>query len=156
MWNRTTTAAKLLSFLELALKPASYAGLGSESEGARTDIVDVLSQRHWVETLVVALGKLVSLSVRPSLHYDTQLTTSAAKEEAPTPTAHHASTHGAARFVSIINLKLCDSTHHASASSPCITPIIADPVSHPPLTALATFHRTPPRRRCRSLALVTR
>jgi hypothetical protein len=57
------TAAKLLTFLELALNPETYAALGSDSEAARAEIADILSQRQWVETLVTVLDTLVSLSV---------------------------------------------------------------------------------------------
>lgn len=63
MSDSTTTAAKLLTFLEVVLKPSSYATVGETSKGAAADIIGVLVQRQWIETLVIALEKLVTLSV---------------------------------------------------------------------------------------------
>lgn len=59
MQTRTGSAAKLLAFAELALSPSSY----PDPAGSLTIITDILAQRQWIETLVIALEKLVALSV---------------------------------------------------------------------------------------------
>lgn len=64
MQTRTGSAAKLLAFAELALSPSSYL----DPAGSLANITDILAQRQWIETLVIALEKLVALSVSLSLN----------------------------------------------------------------------------------------
>lgn len=65
--SRTTGAAKLLTFAETALNPATYADLKLDDQAYDSafgvSLADVLARKQWVETLVVSLERLVALSV---------------------------------------------------------------------------------------------
>ena len=96
-----------MSFLELALKPASYASLGQKSKAIRKEIVTVLGRGQWVEILAVALNELIPLNVRPNeprRRLRRRLTNAVAQEEASTSPTRHTTRHRPSRDGPVIHL----------------------------------------------------
>jgi hypothetical protein len=59
----TTSAAKLLAFVELVMSPSSYTSLQSDAADVQSTIVAIIAKRGWIESLVVSMEKLIASSV---------------------------------------------------------------------------------------------